>query len=837
MSQNYTFTSIFNSPICKKEDGTDIIVSKILIPRIQRPYAQGRLRERETKIRKQFLGQIFSHLCEGTVMDMNFVYGSVKETEKGVYTMELLDGQQRFTTLFLLHWFLLNREDRFEDEELLPIRRALKSFVYETRSTSTDFCQDLADYKCSFGNASPSQRIRQARWFYRSYEKDSTVSGMLVMLDDMNRYYQNCGHTGLLDRVNLLQFYVLPLVNYNHTEELYMKMNARGLPISVFDNFKADFTGAMNKLENLKEDVDLDGTSGGKVSHAENISIKLDTKWIDLFWNDGHNVDTSYMRFFTRYFACKYMIDCGLEPKELRSDKILNILYTQVESNKNDDNYLGFEAFKVQLDSHPEYITGIEKALDTLVKHKDAISRGLVPAWESEIKGNFLFESDASFTQTYLVIFGAIMEIIDAYKDFTDENYDRWMRIVWNIVENTDIDNLERASGTLRLLSTIIRYVANEETLPFYQALANTINVFTDTTWPRPFREEIEKARRIAEDERWFSQLKDIEKHPYLKGTTNFFYNKDMSLDSFSNNCKLVAEMFDADGITPDYRKDHLLIRAIDCQLTKWEGQLNNHYITEKSETHKYLKITLMNQEAVRKMFLRVLDGAKTKDDVKTKLATETTALIPLDGKTLLELQLAIAHNYLSTDVRLYDWMETQSQPVSVRWFKGHIAVAIPRVWFDRYLIDTNRDEIANDLMELYGLNYFEDEQTHTSLDDYNKYGHYKGENIFIYKNISPDDSVHLNVQFGENCSYYLFLKTNDKELTKRLREKVGGYIYDDLPYHLYLNVTEDGKDIPDDKYITKELSEERMKGLIDEWLPKCENAAEELVINPQEEL
>jgi hypothetical protein len=98
---------------------------------------------------------------------------------------------------------------------------------------------------------------------------------------------------------------------------------------------------------------------------------------------------------------------------------------------------------------------------------------------------------------------------------------------------------------------------------------------------------------------------------------------------------------------------------------------LNNHYITEKSETHKYLKITLMNQEAVRKMFLRVLDGAKTKDDVKTKLATETTALIPLDGKTLLELQLAIAHNYLSTDVRLYDWMETQSQPVSVRCSKA----------------------------------------------------------------------------------------------------------------------------------------------------------------------
>jgi hypothetical protein len=169
--------------------------------------------------------------------------------------------------------------------------------------------------------------------------------------------------------------------------------------------------------------------------------------------------------------------------------------------------------------------------------------------------------------------------------------------------------------------------------------------------------------------------------------------------------------------------------------------------------------------------------------------------------------------------------------------FKGHIAVAIPRVWFDRYLIDTNRDEIANDLMELYGLNYFEDEQTHTSLDDYNKYGHYKGENIFIYKNISPDDSVHFNVQFGENCNFYLFLKTNDKELTKRLREKIGGYIYEEHPYHLYLNVTDEGKDIPENKYITMELSEEKIKVLIEDWLPKCEDAAKELTIYPPEEL
>ena len=47
---------------------------------------------------------------------------------------------------------------------------------------------------------------------------------------------------------------------YNLSEELYMKMNARGLPLSVFDNFKAEFTGALRKCKTLTEEkVDLEG--------------------------------------------------------------------------------------------------------------------------------------------------------------------------------------------------------------------------------------------------------------------------------------------------------------------------------------------------------------------------------------------------------------------------------------------------------------------------------------------------------------------------------------------------------------------------------------------------
>ena len=36
------------------------------------------------------------------------------------------------------------------------------------------------------------------------------------------------------------------------------------------------------------------------------------------------------------------------------------------------------------------------------------------------------------------------------------------MRVVWNIVENTDIDNLERVATTLRSFGRMIRHIAAE---------------------------------------------------------------------------------------------------------------------------------------------------------------------------------------------------------------------------------------------------------------------------------------------------------------------------------------------------------------------------------------
>ena len=97
----------------------------IRIPVIQRDYAQGRSNVKD--IRENFLDSIKIALTTNTELDLNFVYGSVSDT---IFTP--IDGQQRLTTLYLIHvYFLLSLGKDLDNRRYSQI----KKFTYETRTT------------------------------------------------------------------------------------------------------------------------------------------------------------------------------------------------------------------------------------------------------------------------------------------------------------------------------------------------------------------------------------------------------------------------------------------------------------------------------------------------------------------------------------------------------------------------------------------------------------------------------------------------------------------------------------------------------------------------------
>ena len=151
----------------------------IEIPPIQRDYAQGRNSGKIPSIRIKFISSIFKALENGEMLGLDFIYGKIyglrneeefrrnknaiesllksindyadsidlsisdlkieeKNNDVGalVYLIPL-DGQQRLTTLFLIHWYVLTMLGMKDN-----LQKLLR-FRYKTRRSSENFIQIL----------------------------------------------------------------------------------------------------------------------------------------------------------------------------------------------------------------------------------------------------------------------------------------------------------------------------------------------------------------------------------------------------------------------------------------------------------------------------------------------------------------------------------------------------------------------------------------------------------------------------------------------------------------------------------------------------------------------
>jgi uncharacterized protein with ParB-like and HNH nuclease domain len=216
----HTFAGIFNTPIRNQDE--DIELKKIVIPIIQRDYAQGRKGAETERIRQRFLDSLYKAVTMKPIT-LDFIYGDIDKS--GVMTP--LDGQQRLTALFLLYWYAAKKES-----VELSKYDFLKYFSYETRYSARDFCKSLIEFKPSF-TAKISEEIVDQHWFPLDWLKDQTVNSMLVMIDSIDEKFVEVQDLWYKLDNNAISFYFLPIRDMGLTDELYIKMNSRGKPILI----------------------------------------------------------------------------------------------------------------------------------------------------------------------------------------------------------------------------------------------------------------------------------------------------------------------------------------------------------------------------------------------------------------------------------------------------------------------------------------------------------------------------------------------------------------------------------------------------------------------------
>lgn len=310
----HTFIDIFGSQYGTPEDPVNL--EKIEIPIIQRDYAQGRIDADTERVRSRFLKSLHDAIT-GDAITLDFVYGDIND--KGIMTP--LDGQQRLTTLFLLHWYAAKKEQVPEEEQAF-----LERFSYETRFSARYFCNELTKFTPTFKGKLSEEIINQA-WFPLDWNNDPTIASMLVMIDAIAKQFSETESIWKALAGGSISFYFLPIKDMGLTDELYIKMNSRGKPLTSFEHFKAELERELRKTDEAK---------------AQEVIEKIDRSWTDLLWKyrDGRSgtdedfvIDDEFLKYFK--FICDIL--CYKEnqsPQNKSSDEIeLAQYYFSPDSN------------------------------------------------------------------------------------------------------------------------------------------------------------------------------------------------------------------------------------------------------------------------------------------------------------------------------------------------------------------------------------------------------------------------------------------------------------------------------------------------------------------------
>ncbi len=221
----------------------------IIIPIIQRDYAQGRSDAKAVSVRTRLIDEWIDILKDEKKelrMDFNYIYGN--ESQGNFYPV---DGQQRLTSLYLLYWYLAYATGNQEDIKNWK-------FDYKTRNSASEFFLFLRDVEKSerifqilFSDSTCNiENIKNEKWFKSKWENDPTIMSAVTFLCLLSKkitpYKEQFQEfwTRLNDENKpAVYFTCLSECDDEYGEidaaKKYTRMNARGKKLTDFENLKA----------------------------------------------------------------------------------------------------------------------------------------------------------------------------------------------------------------------------------------------------------------------------------------------------------------------------------------------------------------------------------------------------------------------------------------------------------------------------------------------------------------------------------------------------------------------------------------------------------------------
>lgn len=605
---------------------------RIQIPLLQRDYAQGRPTAEE--VREEFLSALEIALKKAPndptlPLNLDFIYGSVEGKEDTRFLP--LDGQQRLTTLFLLHWYLAWNDQKWEEFTQIFRANGHSRFTYRVRPSSNEFFDELVAYQPDILTekvVEVSKLIEDQPWFVRSWRLDTTIQSVLVMLDAIHHRFSSSN--GLFDRLvsenqPAITFQLLDLENFGLSDDLYIKMNARGKPLTPFETFKARYEQELkNQFEGEIFVIDTQ-----KFTVAEYVARRMDTQWADLFW---------------AYRDRK---------KNLYDDALMNVFRAVALVTRDPDG--------------SSYLMDVEKLRSGTPSYADFHARGwldknftitlirLLDSWSSN-SGNLtvmlpeqryfneenifkkIVSVGSNLTYEEAVQFAAYTAFIcEHYPELDINVFQEWMRVIFNLSVNTDYD---RSSDMRRSIAGMLKLLDHSgDVLTHFATAEKPVTGFNE----QQIEEERLKAELIRSDDGWRPLIDRGEGHGYFKGQIAFLLdfcgasekwknmgsiewerNEHVSMQKRFESYLTKAEvMFDKNGLVRlgEYHWERALLCIGDYLLPKG----SNHYFPVNSSTDpvswkRVLRGTGFNAPKARKILHELFDRLTEEQPLQEQL-------------------------------------------------------------------------------------------------------------------------------------------------------------------------------------------------------------------------
>lgn len=565
---------------------------RVVIPGIQRHYVQGANNPKAESVRKQFIKEIFTAIeKKQNEFNLHFIYGPINTDGEDSFVP--VDGQQRLTTLWLIARYAVEKAEPSNRKVLL---RLLSRFTYEDRINAKRFCQALTCEDSRWDiTQDPNPDILCQDWFVDYWKEDETVASMIRMLstihEEWNKHQDSITAEDILEAIASKIRFELKIDAFG--DDIYMKMNARGLQLTQWENFKGKFS------EDLCEDK-----KEWWVKEMEELS--------NLFFkrsDEQHELpDNAFFALYARimtYEARESGVDCGNGIKELAA-------YTHNTWSQIELPFVPYSDFS-GITNNESIASTVAATCVKMIKTVLDRYQEIVPYFGDRTLFETFFhpknKNDLDFTL-------CCYEYFKKFNNIETKDFLKALRLMWNILENVD-KQYEEPDNRVKLVKKFIDL--KDQTL--YSPQIREIEKEIEKA-PEQAKEEAEKAKQMHCNDQsmpsdwnektlgrwsnWNDAIKKAEECAFFHGSIRFLYEKNSNgkttWENFATKLSNCMDLFISEGLSEDKKVKANQVLISHCE--DWKKLIRKPVFDAKNESWKQVLTDSSLSECVNGLLL-----------------------------------------------------------------------------------------------------------------------------------------------------------------------------------------------------------------------------------------